>query len=189
MSRNLQLCSCIRKMLSNSSALQTLSLLVKVIASYNAQALNRLIECGKENEVRRINWLLHYCEWQRVWWRWNCTHYMTFVEPLLSASAGQPVSFSQLAHSPLLGVDPYITAEKKKATVLSYMTNTCGCQRHNNGPCFQQYTIDYVLHAIMDAAELSKCELDIVILGLIMAFTNTQDTVSATLHYTVLSHD
>ena len=104
----------------------------------------------------------------------------SFDQPYLSASAGQPVSTSQLAQSPHLGVDPNITAEKEEATVLAYMTNTCGCQRHNNGPCSQQFTVDYILQARMDAAELSKSELDMVILGQIMAFINTHDTVSAT---------
>ena len=85
----------------------------------------------------------------------------SFDQPYLSASAGQPVSTSQLAQSPHLGVDPNITAEKEEATVLAYMTNTCGCQLHNNGPCSQQFTVDYVLQARMDAAELSKSELDI----------------------------
>ena len=102
------------------------------------------------------------------------------VQPYLSASADLPVSTSHLANSPLLEVDPNINAEKEEATVLAYMTNTYGCQRHSNGPCSQQFTIDYVLQARKDAAELSKSELDMVIPGQIMAFTNTQGTVFAT---------
>ena len=62
------------------------------------------------------------------------------------------------------------------------MSSGCGCALHNGRPCSGQFTIDHYLEFRGQCKELTRAELDMVLLGQLSAFTFTSEqTVRATL--------
>lgn len=67
---------------------------------------------------------------------------------------------------------PTDVAEKER--VSGFMTSGCGCNKR----CSQQFSLEYVTAVRASCAELSHCELDMAILGQLMAGMNSSSTVS-----------
>ena len=67
--------------------------------------------------------------------------------------------------------------EQETDTVRHFMANGCGCQRLNGRPCSQQFTTEYVLEVRSFCLELSRSELDMVLLGQMMASMNFSNTI------------
>ena len=68
-------------------------------------------------------------------------------------------------------------AETEEERVKRFMEATCGCTLSRGGPCSQKFTTQDVLTVRMDALDLSHTELDMTLLGQLMAFTNLSDGV------------
>ena len=67
--------------------------------------------------------------------------------------------------------------ELETKTIGEFMAMGCGCQRNNGQQCSQQFTSDYVREARLSCMELSRGELDMAILGQVMAARNVSATV------------
>ena len=64
------------------------------------------------------------------------------------------------------------------ATVSTFMSTGCGCHKRKGSPCCQQFSLSYVEEFRASCAELTPAELDMVIMGQLMAGMNTSDIVS-----------
>lgn len=62
-------------------------------------------------------------------------------------------------------------------TVRHFMAKGCGCQRFSGRQCSLQFTTEHVLEVRSQCLELSRSELDMVLLGQVMASMNVSDTV------------
>ena len=58
------------------------------------------------------------------------------------------------------------------------MSKGCGCKKWNGKACSEQFSIDYVKQLRVNIRELTTSELDLVIMGQLMANSNTSDTTS-----------
>ena len=61
--------------------------------------------------------------------------------------------------------------------VRQFMVNSCRCQWFNGKQCSQQFTTEHVLEVRSCCLELSRTELDMVLLRQVMATMNLRDTV------------
>ena len=82
-------------------------------------------------------------------------------------------------------------------TTSSFMASECGCSKVNGKPCSKQFSLEYVASVRATCAELSHSELDMAVMGQLMAGMNTSPTVSVVAWhkederdkvYTALSH-
>lgn len=70
--------------------------------------------------------------------------------------------------------------DKKEAeTVRNFMDNGCGCQLLGGQSCSLQFTPDHVSTVRTSCCDLSRTELDMVVLGQMMASMNLSETVVA----------
>jgi len=70
------------------------------------------------------------------------------------------------------------TDTEEEVTVSTFMTTGCGCRKVKGAPCFRQFSLSYVEEFRASCVELTPAELDMVIMGQLMAGMNTSDTVS-----------
>ena len=68
--------------------------------------------------------------------------------------------------------------DTEEVTVSTFMTTGCGCRKVKGAPCFQQFSLSYIEEFRASCVELTPAELDMVIMGQLMAGMNTSDTVS-----------
>ena len=61
--------------------------------------------------------------------------------------------------------------------VKQFMDGGCGCQLYNGGPCSEEFTLDHVLGMRSKCCELSRNDLDMILLGQLMAGMNLSDNV------------
>ena len=80
--------------------------------------------------------------------------------------------------------EPLPSDIKEDELVSQFMLAGCGCPQGNGGKqCCTQFSREYVLSARQSCAELTKSELDLVILGQLLAFTNrSPGVVTASRH-------
>ena len=70
-------------------------------------------------------------------------------------------------------------SDKQEAQkVEEFMSKGCGCQYFKRRPCSLQYSLDYVLTMRVNCTELSRKELNLVIIGQVMAFTNSSESLA-----------
>lgn len=88
--------------------------------------------------------------------------------------------------SPVLEVQPNTLhlEREESASVQRFLTNGCGCDLAD-GPCSSTFSVESVESYRGQCSELTRTELDMVILGQLSAFTNTS---SLTLHSTKHRH-
>ena len=68
----------------------------------------------------------------------------------------------------------------ERRAVAAFMQTTCGCKKGlGNKPCSSQFPVDHVLNARASCSELTRPELDMVVMGQLMAGMN-QDAVTST---------
>ena len=60
--------------------------------------------------------------------------------------------------------------------VEDFMSKGCGCKKWNGKACSEQFSIDYVKQLRVNIRELTTSELDLVIMGQLMANSNTSAT-------------
>lgn len=68
--------------------------------------------------------------------------------------------------------------DTEEVTVSTFMTTGFGCRKVKGAPCFRQCSLSYVEEFRASSAELTPAELDMVIMGQLMAGMNTNDTAS-----------
>ena len=73
--------------------------------------------------------------------------------------------------------DPMQLQLDDEKTVGRFLESSCHCRLHLGGPCSNQFTSSYVLSARTACFELSRNELDMVLLGQLMACTNQSEGV------------
>ena len=73
--------------------------------------------------------------------------------------------------------DPMQLQLDDKETVGRFLESSCHCQLHLGGPCSTQFTSSYVLSARTACLDLPRNELDMVLLGQLMACTNQSEGV------------
>lgn len=62
--------------------------------------------------------------------------------------------------------------------ISDFWENGCGCFKWNGKNCIQQFSVSHIKEVRMHCQELSHGELDLLILGQLLAFMNNSDTVS-----------
>ena len=62
--------------------------------------------------------------------------------------------------------------------ISDFLENGCGCSKWNGNDCIQQFFVGHIKEVRMHCQELSHGELDLLILGQLLPFTNNSDTVS-----------
>ena len=68
--------------------------------------------------------------------------------------------------------------------VCSFVTATCGCNKGSKSrPCSQKFTADYSLSVRTSCAELARHELDMAIMGQLLACMNTQPAIGPSHHH------
>ena len=61
----------------------------------------------------------------------------------------------------------------ERASVTALLEATCGCKKGNSSrPCSAQFTSDHVLSVRASCSELTRSELDMVVMGQLMAGMN-----------------
>ena len=60
---------------------------------------------------------------------------------------------------------------EENCCIQSFLSNTCGCTLRSGRPCSEQFTFDHYLEFRGQCEELTKVELDMVLLGQLSAFT------------------
>ena len=73
--------------------------------------------------------------------------------------------------------DPMQLQLEDEEIVDRFLESSCHCQLYLGGPCSKQFTSSYVLSARTSCLELSRNELDMVLLGQLMACTNQSEGV------------
>ena len=63
-----------------------------------------------------------------------------------------------------------------------FMRSGCGCMKWSGKPCCQQFTLEHVAEIRQGMMTLSSNELDLILMGQILANSNTSESVS-TEHY------
>ena len=61
--------------------------------------------------------------------------------------------------------------------VEEFMRRGCSCTKWDGKPCSQQFTTEYVKSLRLSFKELTRNELDLVLMGQLMATANTSDTI------------
>ena len=62
--------------------------------------------------------------------------------------------------------------------MVEFFENGCGCSRWNGKSCVKQFSMSHIQEIQMQCQELSRSELDLVILGQLQALMNNHNTVS-----------
>lgn len=73
--------------------------------------------------------------------------------------------------------EPTESEEQENQLVVQYMAKGCGCLLNNGQQCSSQFTTEYVLDVRASCLELTRNELDMVLLGQLMASTDLSETV------------
>ena len=77
------------------------------------------------------------------------------------------------------------TLQTEEDKCRTFLNQTCGCKlASDKKPCSSQFFMDYVLDIRAQAAPLSRDELDLVLIGEIMASLHKEDTVKSGRHIT-----
>ena len=70
--------------------------------------------------------------------------------------------------------------------VCSFVTATCGCNKGSKSrPFSQKFTADYILSVRASCAELACHELDMAIMGQLLACVNTQPAIGPSHHHSL----
>ena len=70
--------------------------------------------------------------------------------------------------------------------VCSFVTATCGCNKGSKSrPCSQKFTADYILSVRASCAELARHELDMAVMGQLLACMNTQPAIGPSHHHSL----
>ena len=90
----------------------------------------------------------------------------------------------QSGHSALPVVCEPTDSDKQEAEMVEqFMSRGCGCQYFKGRPCSLHYSLDYVLTVRANCTQVPRNELDLVILGQVMAFTNSSETLVTDSHH------
>ena len=74
----------------------------------------------------------------------------------------------------------------ERASVTTLMMSTCGCKKGaNSQPCFSQFPFEHVLEVRASCSELTRSELDMVVMGQLMAGMNSDPTTKPGSRHTV----
>ncbi len=84
------------------------------------------------------------------------------------------VAFSRMA-TMTLGDSPAEVMDDQ--SISEFYENGCGCSKWNGKDCVKQFSISHIQEIRMQCQELSRSELDLVILGQFQALMNNHDTV------------
>ncbi len=87
-------------------------------------------------------------------------------------------ALSQLASSSITVGDALPSETQEKQVVTDFMRSGCGCKLWQGNCCSEQFSQSYVESARLNCFGLSNTELDMVILGQIMANSNLSPTTS-----------
>ena len=66
----------------------------------------------------------------------------------------------------------------ERETITAFMNLGCGCRLVNKKACSEQFSLEYVASFRASCVELSRGELDLAIMGYLVAGMNTSSTVS-----------
>ena len=72
-------------------------------------------------------------------------------------------------------IEPTVSNEFEKKFVIEFLAQGCGCKSWNKKPCSFQFSSDYITEVRSTCASLAREELDMVILGQIMALSNCSE--------------
>ncbi len=67
--------------------------------------------------------------------------------------------------------------------ISEFVENGCGCSKWNGKSCVKQFSVSHIQEIRLQCQELSRSELDLVILGQLQALMNNHDTVSVESHH------
>ena len=70
------------------------------------------------------------------------------------------------------------TDEAERDLISTFMTSTCGCKKAGGKPCSSHFSMEYLTSVRASCLELSHGELDMAIMGELVAGMNTSPTVS-----------
>lgn len=99
-----------------------------------------------------------------------------------SAETSQPLILNTAA-TVLISSDPDCLEIEEQHCAQSFVSSGCGCSLFSGKPCSKQLHIDYFLEFRAQCSELTRAELDLVLLGQLSAFTFSGDqTARATTH-------
>ena len=74
----------------------------------------------------------------------------------------------------------------ERASVTTLMMSTCGCKKGaNSQPCSSQFPFEHVLEVRASCSELTRSELDMVVMGQLMAGMNSDPTTKPGSRHTV----
>lgn len=71
------------------------------------------------------------------------------------------------------------TDEAERELISHFWTSGCGCNKVSGKPCRSQFSLEYLTFVRESCLELSHSELDMAIMGQLVAGMNTSSTVSA----------
>ena len=98
---------------------------------------------------------------------------LTFAEQVTEALSKLPTTTG----SDQVVVSPTLEDNREDDLVKQYMERGCGCLKFNGKSCSQQFSLAHVTEVRASCFELTKDELDMVILGQVMAGMNLSDSV------------
>ncbi len=90
------------------------------------------------------------------------------------------VAFSRMA---TITLDDSPTDVMDYHSISEFFDNGCGCSKWNGKNCVKQFSVSHIQEIRMQCQELSRSELDLVILGQFLALMNNHDTVSVESHH------
>ena len=77
-----------------------------------------------------------------------------------------------------ISITPLPTDKMEEQLLSQFMSSGCGCSKADGKQCYQQFSAEYIKSVRASCAELTRCELDMVILGQLIACLDTGTTVS-----------
>ena len=85
-------------------------------------------------------------------------------------------------HTPasVVTITNHPTDIEENVTISTFMSTGCGCRKAKGAPCFRQFSLSDVEEFRASCAELTRAELDMVIMGQLMAGMNSSEIVSTT---------
>ena len=86
-------------------------------------------------------------------------------------------ALSQIPPGADIGLELRPCDVEEEQKVDEFMSLGCGCKLSNGSPCSNQFTTAYVKDIRLTLSELTTTELDLVLMGQLMANSNTSDVV------------
>ena len=83
-----------------------------------------------------------------------------------------------------VGIEERQVDMDEKTVVTTFMQSTCGCKKGlGSSPCSPLFSVDHLLSVRGSCSELTCSELDMVVMGQLMAGVNDETTTSSASHH------